>query len=245
MMDIAQKKLWRSLRNLYISTAGAEYTFNQRLQHENGWSEGYTERVVEEYRRFLFLCAVCTHGVTPSEQVDQVWHLHLTYTINYWDYLCANVLGFQLHHGPTKGGKTENVKYKDQYLDTLDSYKRYFDEEPPFDIWPSAQLRFQDMEFKRINLNNTYAFKKPQFYHYRYALLSMLSGAIAIVIGYGEWGWILISLGILISLAVFYIRSQRTGNEGSQYGCDDSGGCGAYTTWKPIEPRSTSGCGAF
>jgi hypothetical protein len=36
---------------------------------------------------------ISTHIVTPSEQVDQVWHLHLTYTRSYWDEFCPNVLG--------------------------------------------------------------------------------------------------------------------------------------------------------
>ena len=32
---------------------------------------------IEEYRKFVFLALVAGHQITPSDQVDQVWHLHL------------------------------------------------------------------------------------------------------------------------------------------------------------------------
>ncbi len=54
--------------------------FATRLARENGWSLAYARRAIEEYRRFVFLALVAGHPVTPSDQVDQVWHLHLTYT---------------------------------------------------------------------------------------------------------------------------------------------------------------------
>lgn len=244
-MDREQKKLWYTLSNLQVRIAGAEYSFIERLQDENGWSTGYTERVVDEYRRFLFLCAVAGHAITPSEPVDQVWHMHLTYTHNYWGYLCANVLGFPLHHGPTKGGITEKVKYKDQYIATLESYQKFFDETPPIDVWPNVDKRFQDLELRRISLEDTYVFKKPQFYPYRYAILAVLSGIIAILFGSGELGGFLIALGVLISFAVYYVRSQRTGNEGAQYGCDDTGGCGSYTTWTKVGRTSPTHFGGL
>ena len=64
----------------------------------------YTDRVIEEYRKFLYLLASAGHPVTPSDQVDQAWHLHLTYTRSYWEDLCEKTIGKPLHHGPTKGG---------------------------------------------------------------------------------------------------------------------------------------------
>ncbi len=237
-MDKDQKKLWKAIGNLRINVAGAELTFNEQLQQENGWRSGYTERVVDEYRRFLFLCAVAGHPVTPSEQVDQVWHLHLTYTYSYWGDLCADIFGYPLHHGPTKGGHNEKLKYKDQYLATLVSYQKLFEEEPPMDIWPATDKRFKDLDFRRINLTETYALKKPQLYPYRVALATLLFGILVQAAGPSGFGGVIIIVSALMAIAIFYIRSQRTGNEGGDYGCGDAGGCGAYTTW-----GDTSGCG--
>ena len=82
------------------------------------------------------------HEVTPSDEVDQAWHLHLTYTRSYWDGLCDAVLGRALHHGPTKGGQAEGDRFENQYERTLASYRAAFGEEPPEDIWPPSAVRF-------------------------------------------------------------------------------------------------------
>jgi len=50
--------------------------------------------------------------VTPSDTVDQAWHLHLIYTGHYWEELCGKVLGLQLHHEPSAGGAVEGGKYE-------------------------------------------------------------------------------------------------------------------------------------
>ena len=60
-----------------------------RLASENGWSREYAVRVMQEYRRFAFLAVAAGHPVSPSDAVDQAWHLHLVYTRSYWDEFCA------------------------------------------------------------------------------------------------------------------------------------------------------------
>ena len=87
----------------------------QRLARDNGWTFEFAERVVEEYRRFAFLAKTAGHPVTPSDEVDQMWHLHLTYTRSYWDDFCGRVLEAPLHHDPTQGGRAEGEKFDDWY----------------------------------------------------------------------------------------------------------------------------------
>ncbi|MBN9062810.1 MAG: hypothetical protein J0H41_10255 [Rhizobiales bacterium] len=91
------------------------------------------------------------HPVTPSEEVDQVWHLHLAYTRSYWDDLCGTVLGGPLHHGPTRGGKRERTRYDQQYRQTLDSYERAFGGKPPKDIWPGPEERFRNIRYHIVD----------------------------------------------------------------------------------------------
>src|SRR5512138_3040100 len=74
--------------------------FADRLARENQWSAAHAERVISEYKRFIFLAMVAGHPVTPSDEVDQVWPPHLIYTHSYWERLCAGVLGRPLHHDP-------------------------------------------------------------------------------------------------------------------------------------------------
>src|SRR5687767_14921571 len=81
-----------------LDEPGAPLAFSARLARENGWTAAYADRVIEEYKRFVLLAISAGHPVTPSEQVDQAWHLHLLYTETYWLHFCPQVLGRPLHH---------------------------------------------------------------------------------------------------------------------------------------------------
>src|SRR5215813_10592045 len=125
--------------------------FAARLARENQWSVAHTERVIAEYRRFIFLAMVAGHPVSPSDEVDQVWHLHLLYTRSYWQRFCGEALGRELHHDPTTGGRGDAHKFVHWYDRTLDSYRKFFGP-PPQDIWPNPEIRFgEDLHFVRIN----------------------------------------------------------------------------------------------
>src|SRR5690349_19351007 len=84
--------VWLALSHYSIGPEGAALSFADRLARENGWRADHAERVIEEYRRFAFLAATGGQDVTPSDAVDQAWHLHLTYTRDYWDRFCPEVL---------------------------------------------------------------------------------------------------------------------------------------------------------
>ena len=139
-----QHPIWVALSSYSIGPADADLSFADRLRRENGWSTTHTERVITEYRRFCFLAATVDHEVTPSDAVDQAWHLHLTYTRDYWERFCPDVLGGPLHHGPTAGGPAERHRYFAQYAETLKSYERVFGEAAPADLWPDAARRLID-----------------------------------------------------------------------------------------------------
>jgi hypothetical protein len=81
--------------------------------------------------------------MTPSEAVDQAWHLQPTYTRSYWNDLCGRVLGHPLHHNPTQGGPEEEQRYREQYAATLEAYRAFFGKPPPADIWPDVETRFR------------------------------------------------------------------------------------------------------
>jgi hypothetical protein len=144
--------VWVRLVSYLIGPTGAALSFNDRLARENGWSRSHADRVIFEYKRFCFLAATGKDPVTPSDAVDQVWHLHLTYTHDYWDRFCPEILGRSLHHGPTSGGGAEQQRYYTQYAQTLKSYEEVFEQCPPVDLWPNAAKRLrQDPNAKRVH----------------------------------------------------------------------------------------------
>lgn len=148
--------VWASLSHYDIGPTDAALAFATRLARENGWSDVHAARVIEEYRRFCFLAVTAEHEVTPSDAVDQVWHLHLTYTRDYWERFCPEALGRPLHHDPTAGGPEERSRFFEQYAQTLKSYERVFGKMPPADIWPAAAQRFvEDPEARRVHPRDT------------------------------------------------------------------------------------------
>ncbi len=150
-MNIQELTTFTRISTLDFDAADAAFSFSARLARENGWSRAFAAKAVEEYRKFCFLAVHAGHPVTPSDGVDQVWHLHLTYSQHYWQALCRDTLERPLHHGPTKGGAAEDCKFHDWYEATLASYRRYFGE-PPNDVWPAADERFDARhDFVRID----------------------------------------------------------------------------------------------
>jgi hypothetical protein len=155
--------LCRMILGFEIDEGVPELSFRDRLARENGWTRGYAQRVIDEYLRFVYLAMASGHVVTPSDQVDQAWHLHLTYTHSYWDRLCGKMLKRPLHHGPTRGGTAESAKYDDQYARTIKSYTKLFGHSPPPDIWPPARIRFgSDLSHVRVNTSRHWVIPKPQ-----------------------------------------------------------------------------------
>ena len=160
-LGLDKADLYQRIQDFPLDTIDAVYPLSRRLSWENRWTLHYAQQVIEEYKKFVFLAVVAGHPVTPSESIDQVWHLHLIYTRSYWDDFCPNVLGRSLHHGPTKGGQQENEKYLDWYGKTLDSYERFFGYPAPIDIWSSPDRRFgKDLQVKRVNVQQNWVIPK-------------------------------------------------------------------------------------
>jgi len=162
-MNESQQGLYERISQFSFDEGEVALSFARRLARENGWAADYTRRAIEEYRRFIFLAVVAGHPVTPSDQVDQVWHLHLTYTRSYWDRFCGEVLGTPVHHGPTRGGHEESQKFRLWYQNTLESYRRLFGDEPPKDVWPEVAIRFgESRHFERIDTERHWVIPKPR-----------------------------------------------------------------------------------
>lgn len=155
-------ELWKRLEQFQLDSPEAALPFSARLARENNWSAAYSQRVIAEYKRFAFLAVAAGHPVSPSEDVDQAWHLHLTYSQSYWRVFCPSVLQTSLHHQPTQGGAAEREKFDDWYQRTLESYREHFGEAPPSDIWPSPEAKHATkQEFIRVDRRANWVIPKP------------------------------------------------------------------------------------
>ncbi|MBD2626472.1 glycine-rich domain-containing protein [Trichormus variabilis] len=160
-MNLQQAELYKRLQEFSLDEQNVSFSFSQRLARENNWTIEYTQRVIDEYKKFAVIAVFAGHPVTPSDQVDQVWHLHLTYTQSYWDDFCG-ILGIELDHGPTRGGNKEYNKFNNWYLNTVASYEQFFGETPPIDIWPASHIRFdKEANFQRVDTHKNWVLPKP------------------------------------------------------------------------------------
>lgn len=112
------------------------------LAWENKISIQEALRWIQEYKKYMFLILAFDGRVmrSPSEIVDQVWHLHMEFVKEYQDDICQMVV---IHHFPSKGGKIETEKYGNMYDDTLKAYTTYFGHIDK-KIWPATDERFSE-----------------------------------------------------------------------------------------------------
>ncbi len=183
MTEANNAQLWPKINAFSLDDPDASFKFSDRLARENGWTHNYTYRVIEEYKRFVFLAMTAGHPVTPSVAVDQAWHLHLTYTQSYWEQFCGEILKRPLHHGPTKGGQKESNKFNDWYARTLASYEQAFGQPPPTDIWPEPHIRFdRKARIRQVSDQTHWIIRKPQYSFKKLGAASLLVALICIAV---------------------------------------------------------------
>lgn len=110
---------------------GEEY-----LRQKYNWEPIYSRLAVREYKRFLILALSSDQEVTPSLDVDEVWHTHILHTRSYLQFI--KIIGRALHHDP--GMPNARGEYQDQYLRTLALYQTTFNEAAPSTVWPRPVL---------------------------------------------------------------------------------------------------------
>ena len=234
-------ELLERLEAFDIDGGRVSFSFAERLARDSGWSVEYARRVVAEYKRFLYLAMTAGHPVTPSDEVDQAWHLHMVYTESYWIDLCGTVLQKPLHHGPTKGGSDERAKYTDLYGMTLESYRFAFGTEPPADVWPASKVRFRRAtQFKRVNVAENWVIRKPWHTSGAQSVVAVGSFVALILLGAAATLgskpmklsdvptstliWIGVGVvALLIFIGIMSLFGNRKGNSGCSSG--DSSGC--------------------
>ena len=143
--------LRKDIMGYQIDDFSSTQKFSDRLAKEMMWSKEYTLRVIEEYKKFMFLAIVGKDPVTPSLEVDEVWHMHMLYSRSYKDFCDTFNSGRFIHHGPGRGGK-EDEKFIDWYENTKQHYFMWFSKTPPEDIWPPSKVRFRHVHFARVDL---------------------------------------------------------------------------------------------
>ncbi len=257
-------KMWDKLNEFSLDIPEVDFSFSDRLARENGWTKEYANRVITEYKKFVFLSATSGKSLTPSDEVDQAWHMHMIYSRSYWNEMCKDILGgFMFHHGPTKGGKLEAERFHNQYQYTLDLYAEVFNETPPSDIWPSVEKRFSPMDYKRIDVTKNIILNKNKVKEYMISYALPLVGALLISLftfstetnpkeDSNFWWWVLgIAIAIFIIRGIYRYankdeRRSRSSSSSSSSSSTYDSGCSVVGSFFGCSSSSSSssGCGS-
>lgn len=230
MTGLSNESLWRRIRDYQFDKDGADLTFTKRLARENGWSIDFARRVTDEYKRFIYLVCTTDGVLTPSQEVDDVWHLHLIYTRDYWERFCRETLERDLHHTPTEGGPSEADKFRAAYRRCHTRYGEEFGDHPPTDIWPDETVRFGGVvAHVMIDPATTLVFskKKVNTILRLSASAALAAGGIA-AFSLADTGLGIFLMFVSISLLISTL-TQGTRFEASistDSGCGGCGGCG-------------------
>ena len=119
--------------------------FEDRVARETGWNRRTVAAAIFEYRCFLLLGAVSDSPMTPSADIDAVWHEHILHTRHYQEVL-PSIMGKPFHHDP--GTKADAETHRRQYQRTWRLYRRIFGRDPNSLVWPRPLSRIRDV-FRR------------------------------------------------------------------------------------------------
>lgn len=141
--------LWHEIEKFDFDFPLSEYSFSTRLAYENYWTEAFTKKAIEEYKKFMFLAATSGVMVSPSEIVDIVWHQHLIFTESYSDF--CKILGKQINHIPSTHKKEENEIFSLARKRTKELYEQNFGEQPK-EFWEHSSIdQIFDLKASKYN----------------------------------------------------------------------------------------------
>ncbi|WP_345949337.1 hypothetical protein ABDD95_21050 [Mucilaginibacter sp. PAMB04274] len=248
-MTASESALWDKIKRFELDDNQSSFKFSDRLARENGWDQNYTIRVIEEYKKFIFLCCVSSGSITPSDAVDQAWHLHLTYTKSYWVDFCKNTLNQEIHHNPTQGGSHETKKFNGYYTQSFKVYTEKFKTEPPADIWLDNAARFSDIDFQRVNLNTYVLVKRSNIKNAGFWIIVIPIFILLVIFVDFEPALFLPLVAVtVIAYAIYNSNGLKQHGEKDISGCggDNSGGCDSSHTHGGHDGHSggDSGCGS-
>lgn len=90
-----------------------------RLKSTTQWSDSEIERAIERYRGFLGV-ALGGGTVVPTEDIDEVWHVHILDTRSYVRD-CDRVFGYYFHHTPQLS-EQDDPEHADDFVATADRW---------------------------------------------------------------------------------------------------------------------------
>lgn len=133
MMDYRLDPLWLKLSTMNAEGLQAFAPMMKMVEQQMGANAEMAGRLIEEYRKFLFLAMRAYHQVIPPGVINEVWMMHMQQAQDYWEQL-SQMITERPVTGGTMDAKTMG-SMADAWTQTLKSYEAIFGSKPPMDIW--------------------------------------------------------------------------------------------------------------
>lgn len=216
----ANRAIWEAIASHEMPEDGVGLSFREQLARAQGIRTTSADRAIEEYRRFLYLCATTDAPAAPPKAVELVWKLHMQHTRDYNDVLCA-AIGTRIDHAPGMDATSDRTGYralKAAYCATFG--------DPPAKIWKSGLPMRLMLIIGAVALSAVALLVFPQEAAHWLVLLGLFAATFLVLAGWGRSG----SGGFWFEFGGDDPFSDRTenfsrssDNDGSD---DDGGGCG-------------------
>lgn len=123
-----------NLNDLYKRISDYDLSFVvERLVDNDGYTREKAMKLVEELKKFLFICIVENDKPIAmlSSEVDDAWHNFILFTKEYQNF-CFEIAGRFLHHSPFSKD-TDKSTIQRSGRNFIKAYKKYFGDLDP--IW--------------------------------------------------------------------------------------------------------------
>lgn len=95
----------------------------ERYARRNNVTVEYADHLFEECKRFLVTGAIMRRPISPSKELDEMWHHFILHTSAYADW-CEKFVGHFVHHNPTEtpeiGTRSDMLETATKLFGTLD-----------------------------------------------------------------------------------------------------------------------------
>lgn len=120
-----------------------------------------------EYKKFLLMNLISEFSIAPSGLVDEVWHLHMLFTREYFD-CCKALKGNIILHVPLiENSQSEKENLKGFYDKTLSLYEELFGVTPDLKFWPSEREEENKKRIEEMQLENTFIWINMYVYSFK------------------------------------------------------------------------------
>lgn len=142
-MRFDENPIWKQIDKFPFDAPNLIETFPARLARKGKWTPEFTDEVIKEYKKFLFLIATAKCILIPPPAIDLAWKLHIDYYPKSWNEICGLALPLSLRRVVPDSDDNSMPKWDiAHYEHTLELYSQTFHSWPLIEIWPVPQEWF-------------------------------------------------------------------------------------------------------